>query len=225
MEEKDIVRTEDFHSHIQDYGRTSVIYRGVSDQTYDLVPKIGRLGIPKAELEKAEKMLLSRFKRQAIQYLNYTPEDDWDWLSVAQHHGLPTRLLDWSHNPLVALFFAVNTQYYAPGAVYCYRLNWFVDVSTEPSPFKLGKLMKKYFPKHLSKRITAQAGVFTVHRKPSVPIDSKRIVKLNIPSDIKNDFMSMLFRYGINHSTLFPDLDGVSRNLEWIMKDKKWPDK
>jgi type I restriction enzyme M protein len=47
--------------------------------------------------------MLEKFKREAIPYLTIKPNDDWDWLALAQHHGLPTRLLDWTQNPLVAV--------------------------------------------------------------------------------------------------------------------------
>ena len=122
MDEKTIQSPFDFHKLVDDYGRQPVIYRGVSNSRYALIPKIGRYGISKAELEKVEKSLLRRFKDQAVPYLNFRPENDWDWLAIAQHHGLPTRLMDWSTNPLVAAFFAVQSNDDSDAAVYAYRI-------------------------------------------------------------------------------------------------------
>ena len=58
MDEKTIQSPFDFHKLVDDYGRQPVIYRGVSNSRYALIPKIGRYGISKAELEKVEKSLL-----------------------------------------------------------------------------------------------------------------------------------------------------------------------
>lgn len=51
--------------------------------------------------------MLDAFKRRARPYIDQIPQNDFEWMFVAQHHGLPTRLLDWSTSPLVALYFAV----------------------------------------------------------------------------------------------------------------------
>lgn len=79
--------------------RSSYVYRGLEDHHYDLTTTLNRLG--ESHLEKH---LLRNFRK-------YSQIDDenksiWNWLALAQHHGLPTRLLDWTYSPLVALHFA-----------------------------------------------------------------------------------------------------------------------
>lgn len=79
--------------------RSSYVYRGLEDKRYDLTSTLNRLG--ESHLEKH---LLRNFRK-------YSQIDDenksiWNWLALAQHHGLPTRLLDWTYSPLVALHFA-----------------------------------------------------------------------------------------------------------------------
>jgi hypothetical protein len=69
------------------------------------------IGVPcevKTEIERFEDDIFKSFKRKSRSYLSCIPEDDWEWLAVARHYGLPTRFLDWTKNPLVALYFAVN---------------------------------------------------------------------------------------------------------------------
>ena len=82
--------------------RSPFIYRGLSDFTYPLETSLTRLGGP---YERLEFHLLRNFKKYAHRS-DIVNNTDWDWLALAQHHGLPTRLRDWTYSPYVALHFA-----------------------------------------------------------------------------------------------------------------------
>jgi len=81
----------------------SIWYRGQADLTWGLVP--GYLRFSNAP---SESTLLKRFKQSAALLVGTTPGKSFDWLFWMQHYGVPTRLLDWSESPLVALYFAVE---------------------------------------------------------------------------------------------------------------------
>ena len=82
--------------------RSTFAYRGVTDKDFFLSNSLSRLGKPYPNLERN---LLKQFQKYAHRSV-VERDTDWHWLSVAQHHGLPTRLLDWTYSPLVALHFA-----------------------------------------------------------------------------------------------------------------------
>ncbi|MDD6467352.1 MAG: FRG domain-containing protein [Erysipelotrichaceae bacterium] len=97
--------------------RSNFVYRGVCDKSYGLVPKLNWVCSHCLELEKS---LLRNFRKYAYADLgNYN--SFWQMLSLAQHHGLPTRLLDWSYSPLVAAHFATEdiSEYDKDGVIWC----------------------------------------------------------------------------------------------------------
>src|SRR5437762_1367074 len=90
--------------------RSNFAYRGMSDAAQPLVTSLIRLGGP---YQKQETHLLRNFRKYAQR--DSVPRDSvWNWLALGQHHGLPTRLLDWTFSPYVGLHFATQS-------LECYR--------------------------------------------------------------------------------------------------------
>ena len=98
--------------------RSSFAYRGVPTARCDLTTSLIRLG---GQLDRIEGHLLRNFRKYAIQESD-CGRSMWNWLALAQHHGLPTRLLDWTYSPLVAMHFATARERYGEDA-----LIWCVD--------------------------------------------------------------------------------------------------
>lgn len=199
------------------------VFRGHSDASYKLIPSVGRGGHTLSTTEKYEKSLFQRFKREAGSYLDPLPVNDWEWLSVAQHHGIPTRLLDWSQNPLVALYFAVQARDESDesdGELVALNVPRKVPESaTNGSPFDLRTAMKCY-PNTVSPRIRAQEGLFVICPDPEKALDKNlrktwRIEKILVPAASKARLRYELYRLGVHKSALFPDLDGLAARIKW----------
>jgi hypothetical protein len=88
--------------------RDSGVYRGAPDATWSLLTSLDALGGVHPPHTKAdlEEHTLRNFIRYSRPYFPAPPVNDWELLVAAQHHGLPTRLLDWTYSPLVAAHFA-----------------------------------------------------------------------------------------------------------------------
>jgi hypothetical protein len=81
------------------------VFRGQVDVHWELIPGLLRSG---PYSRHTEDRLLHEFQRAARPFLQQPPLGFLQWMALAQHHGLPTRLLDWSESALVALFFALQ---------------------------------------------------------------------------------------------------------------------
>src|ERR1035437_3031210 len=186
--------------HMRDKLRTRVFFRGHSNITHKLVPSIGRHSsfggatLPYFTFGQ-EVTLLHRFRRHVYVHLGKIITD-WEALLLARHHGLPTRLLDWSMSPLAAIYFSCSGNSGKDGHLWAFaRFRENPDVPSKDMDIfdaiqKKHRALKKYPtpptsrttitndeirlvpPITISPRIVVQGGIFTWHSNPTVSLDS-----------------------------------------------------
>lgn len=188
---------QDLLEHLGDMnpeGQQTIWYRGQALAEWKLLPQYVRL-----TEKQSESTLLKRFKQSAAMLVaNTAPNTSFDWLFLMQHYGVPTRLLDWSESPLVALYFAVeNTEKHdSDGALWTLlptELNKNAGIHDKDEEYYIpsfedeeligysveslksnGRLQLEPIATIATRnnaRIQAQQGVFTVHHNKPTPIE------------------------------------------------------
>lgn len=197
---------------------SAVIYRGVSDTNYDLIPSVGRWEGPEDSRMHFERQVFEDFKSRAIGYLSVQPRNQWEWLFLAQHHGLPTRLLDWSSSPLVALHFALRDEKTTDIALYALNVSCTV-VSHDIRSF-LGddplavKRPAQINPSYVSDRVERQRSIFTIQPDPWSPLrDSNEMTKYVFPAGARRNMLRRLQYLGITNCSLTPGLDSLAKDI------------
>lgn len=217
---KKITCVQDFLSIVDSYNQKGPLYRGHASSSFKLIPSAGRYK-KKAldrgfDLYQKEAAALQILEAEYRQFTEFRHSSKWEMLALAQHHGLPTRLLDWSLSPLVALYFAVEQETGSDASVHVLlQGKWLKkEQLTSIDPFSISEPYI-YMPDHVTPRLRAQQGVFTVHPNMDNEFESEYLVRYDIDSASVRKIRFQLLTYGITTKMIYPDLDGLCADLKF----------
>ncbi|HWC16180.1 MAG TPA: FRG domain-containing protein [Terriglobales bacterium] len=235
--------------HIRDHlparasGRAELWFRG-ADREHDPIPSLFRY-------ENADEWEIRReFRRRGILMLSERePQDEWEWYFLMRHNNAPTRLLDWTDSALIALYFSLRLKLRenVPPAVWVLnpvRLNQIVcntdSVVLSNEPQAAGYLPESprqelrpelpiaVDPIHVSRRLAVQRSRFTIHGRDQnglITVAASHpgvLFRILIERKSVTRLLGDLRTCGVSETTIFPDLEGLSRELlrEWQSKSQ-----
>jgi hypothetical protein len=193
---------------------------------FPLIPKLGRAQ-KNIYIERVEKKLIDDIKRRGDKLIQKGDFNDWDLLVYVQHYGLTTRLLDWTSNPLIALWFACQGDNKNNAYVYVLKQtdDNLLNLQEESSPFTISKT-KIFRPNLNNDRIISQNGWFTIHSLKNdsnkfIPLDQENDFKdkiwvIEIPNKNKAEMLVKLNILGINDETIYPGIEGACKYINWV---------
>jgi hypothetical protein len=220
--------------HFSRFSAHDWLFRGVPDEGHDLIAKIGREDTRAEKRSKLsrepkrvpyrlqdERIVFETFRTQALSHLQRPLRSHLEWLALAQHFGLPTRLLDWTESFLVAAWFAVEKagaeKSGRDAAVWVTHSVASIDPDDTCDPFTIRSPLV-YRPAHVSPRIAAQASVLMVCPKPTRPVALSFLRKVTIARKSEFTLKKRLNACGVNKHVLFADLQGLAEHLAWLHK-------
>jgi hypothetical protein len=178
--------------------RSSFVFRGMSDARWPLRTSLERLGTPPKDVEQAALRAFGRYAPVGTVSL----ESEWDRLAVAQHNGLPTRVLDWTASPLVAAHFATEEKEYRTGPKAADGVIWCVNVD---------KVLDNLLPKDMSDTLRKEHAY--VYNVPLLDSLYRKLTNFDLlPDDILIFFEP-------------PSIDGRIQNQFGILSAMNGPDK
>lgn len=213
------------------------IFRGQSDFSWGVCSSLFRSlkqDVAPTNWQGVEEEILRWFFKDAEHLANTHQRGFFRDRALAQHHGVPTSLLDWSRSPLVALYFAVanSAHDHLDGALFFAAAVTTLDFSQVPdSNFDFNRDFALLDPPALHERIVAQSSVFSFHGWPTqigmdfLTVDygpNSGIRKLRIPAERKSRLRSELYRFGVRPAVLFPGFDGIASDINQVLIETKF---